>query len=521
MWNETTSLWIKTVLAAAALAVVVAHEWNRRSRPAERATAGATARTRALQVLGALSLLAYFNFGSFHFDGIFVHLWDSTHYVLGAKYFDELGYDGIYECIAVADAEAPGETARVAARQMLDLRTGHMTTAAESVAHPERCRTRFSPSRWADFTRDVGFFRERFPAADWDRLGTDHGFNASPAWILIAHPLVGSSALTWWKVKGLAMIDPLLLAGAFAALVWAFGGWTAALAAVVMGTYFPARLWWTGGSFMRWDWLATLLGGLALCRRERPFTGGALLGYAAMVRIFPGFALVGVALGAATALATRKPLASGVGRLLAGGLCAVVILAVLPAIAGRDRAWLDFAGRLEDHASVPSPNRMGLAVVLAHDSSASSVERAHAPSGDSLSPRARWEDAHAAVLRRRRGWWIAALVAGVVGIAAATRGEPAWATGLLGLLLVPLGTPIACYYYAFVAAVPLLAQRRTEVGALALALALAASLVSRLGPSADDRQYFAQSLLVVAAFVFIASAFSSRSRPQSPPASTS
>jgi hypothetical protein len=518
VWNETTSAWIKTALAATALAVVVVHEWARRTRPAERPSSGAAARTRALQVLGALSLLAYFNFGSFHFDGIFVHLWDSAHYVLGAKYFDELGYDGIYECIAVADAEAPGETSRVAAREMLDLRTGRMTTAAESVAHPERCRSRFSSSRWADFTRDVGFFRERFPPADWDRLATDHGFNASPAWILIAHPLVGNSPLTWGKVKALAMIDPLLLVGAFAALLWAFGGWTAALAAVVLGTYFPARLWWTGGSFLRWDWLAMLLAGLALCRRERPFIGGALLGYAAMVRIFPGFALIGAALGAATALATRKPLAAGVGRLLAGALCASVILAVLPAIAGRDRAWLDFAARLEDHASVPSPNRMGLAVVLA---SRPSVERAGSTTHDGLTPRARWEEAEATVLRRRRGWWIAALLAGAVGIAAATRGEPAWATCVLGLLLVPLGTPIACYYYAFVAAVPLLAQRRTEVGALALALTLAASLVSRLEHYPDDRQYFAQSLLVVSVFVFIASAFSSRSPSESSPASIS
>lgn len=518
MWNETTSAWIKTVLAGTALAIVVVEEWIRRSRPAAPSTSGSATRTRALQVLGALSLLSYFNFGSFHFDGIFVHLWDSTHYVLGAKYFDELGYDGIYECIAVADAEIPGEAARVAGREMLDLRTGQMTTAADSLAHPERCRSRFSSSRWADFTRDVGFFRERFPPADWERLATDHGFNASPAWILIAHPLVGNSPLTWWKVKSLAMIDPLLLAGAFAVLLWAFGGWTTALAAVVLGTYFPARLWWTGGSFMRWDWLATLLAGLALCRRERTFAGGALLGYATMVRIFPGFALAGVMLGAATALVTRKPLAARGGRLLAGAMCAVVVLALLPAIAGRNRAWRDFAARLEDHASVPSPNRMGLAVVLAFDPS---VEQASAPSRGGLDPRARWEEAQATVLRHRRGWWIAALVAGVVGIAAATRGEPAWATCVLGLLLVPLGTPIACYYYAFFAAVPLLAQRRTEVGALALALALAASLVSRLTRYPDDRQYFAQSLLVVSAFVFVASAFSSRSRSKGSAASMS
>ena len=62
-----------------------------------------------------LGVLAYFNFGAFHFDGLRVHLWDMTHYYLGAKYFGELGYDGLYECIAVADAESgwPQVAARV------------------------------------------------------------------------------------------------------------------------------------------------------------------------------------------------------------------------------------------------------------------------------------------------------------------------------------------------------------------------------------------------------------------------
>jgi hypothetical protein len=117
----------------------------------------------ALRVLGVLGLLAYFNFGSFHFGGIHVHLWDSLHHVLGAKYIDEIRYDGLYDCIAVADAEDPEMGPRAAQRVLTDLRTNRMTTAADVVAHPERCKARFSGERWSDFKADVAFFGRGFP----------------------------------------------------------------------------------------------------------------------------------------------------------------------------------------------------------------------------------------------------------------------------------------------------------------------------------------------------------------------
>jgi hypothetical protein len=45
--------------------------------------------------LVAVGALGYVNFGGFHTDGTPFHVWDQFHYVIGSKYFPELGYDGI------------------------------------------------------------------------------------------------------------------------------------------------------------------------------------------------------------------------------------------------------------------------------------------------------------------------------------------------------------------------------------------------------------------------------------------
>ena len=508
-WNEATSAFAKLVIAAVALAVLTWDLWRRR-----RARAAGPARSdferpaaKLLRLLGVLGLLAYFNFGSFHFGGIRVHLWDSLHHYLGAKYIDEIGYDGLYDCIAVADADDPQEASRAARRVLTDLRTNRMTDAADVVAHPERCRARFSPARWSDFAREVAYFRGRFPEADWQRVTTDHGFNASPVWLLAAHPLAGRAPVTTTRLGLLAAIDPLLMLAAFAALGWAFGWERAALVAIVWGTYFPGRLWWTGGSFLRWDWLAALLGGLAVCRRGRPLAGGALLGYAALSRVFPAFALAGALLALGAALVRRHRPNPALVRLLAGAALVGVVLIPLSA-AVRDRpVWSDFTRNLAKHTAVPSPNRMGLAAVVGFDPATTqrAIERRRAPDA-----RGEWEAAQARSLRARRPAWIALALLGVAAIALAIRGQPAWAACVLGLLLIPLFRPLACYYYAFVAALPLLSERRADIAALAVALALASGIVAGSSAYGVDEQYAAQSLLVVIAGGFMASSFLAR-----------
>jgi hypothetical protein len=501
-WNDDHAAIVKLVLAAATLAVVVARALARRRWTAPDAPS-AVWPARALRALGVLGLLAYVNFGAFHFSGIRVHLWDMTHYYLGAKYFDELGYNGLYACIAVADAEQPGAAARVATRVITDLRSNQMTTAAEAVAHPERCRDRFTPARWQLFTSDVAFLHARFPEQDWEALSTDHGFNASPVWVLVARPLAGQGPVTWSRLSLLSAIDPLPVVAAFAALVGAFGGETAAVVAVVFGTYFPGRFWWTGGSFLRWDWLAALLGGLALCRRGRMFPAGGLLAYAALVRVFPMFALAGAALAAVVARLRHRPIDPGLRPLLLGALSITLLLGGLAVRPGQPHGWSEFAGNLSKHTSVPSPNRMGLATVVAWDARVMAVARQGRTEAEQ---RTLWEGAASQTLARRRWIWLTLAAAGALAIALAVRDQPPWAACVLGLLLVPLATPAACYYYIFVAAIPLLAERRDEIAGVTLALVVAAAVVALLRLSTPV-QFAAQSLLVLLAFGFIASSF--------------
>ena len=506
-WNEGASAVVKLALAAVTLALVA---WDLARRRGKGSAGGAIDRWRgkAFAALGVLGFLAYFNFGAFHFGGIVVHLWDGLHHYLGAKYVDELHYDGLYECIALADADEPRLSTRAAERALTDLRTNQMTTAAEIIAHPERCRARFTDTRWRAFETDVAFFRDRFPEADWQGVTRDHGFNASPVWLLLAHPLAGEAPVTMARLIVLAALDPLLMLGALAALVWAFGWQRAALVAVVWGTYFPGRLWWTGGSILRWDWLAALLGGLALLRRERPLAAGGLLAYAALSRVFPVFALAGAGLALGVSTVRRRPADRTIVRLLLGATLAAAVLVPLAGAVRGGAVWADFARNLAKHTSVPSPNRMGVAALLAYEPA--ETVRALQQGAPADSPR--WEDTQTWKLQERRPLWIALAIVGVVAVGFALRDQPAWMACLLGLLLVPLGRPLACYYYAFVAALPLASERRADVAGIAVALALASGIVARMRGFDVDEQYAAQSLLVVLAFAFMASAFLVRER---------
>jgi hypothetical protein len=192
---------------------------------------------------------------------------------------------------------------------------------------------------------------------------------------------------------------------------------------------------------------------------------------------------------------------------LLGAVAAAALLIPLSSAVRRGPGWSDFTRNLVKHTSVPSPNRMGLAVVVGFDPAVTlrTIERR-----SGRDPRGDWEAAQATSLHARRVLWLAVALLGTAAIALAVREQPAWAACLLGLLLIPLGRPLACYYYAFVAAVPLLSERRADVAAIAVGLALASGIVARLSSYGIDEQYAAQSLLVVLAFAFVASSFAAR-----------
>jgi hypothetical protein len=210
-------------------------------------------RDRALAASGLAAVLVYFNFGAFHF-GSFVHYWDTFHYYVGAKYFRELSYHGLYDCVAVAEAADPARRRRVELRKMTDLRTNELRTTEHALANPERCRSRFAPERWAEFARDVDFFRAHLPPELWDMAMTDHGFNATPVWTIAGAAIASRVPATERSMLLLALLDGAYFAGMLALVWWAFGWRVLVAGLLVFATNFPSRFGWTGGAFLRWDW---------------------------------------------------------------------------------------------------------------------------------------------------------------------------------------------------------------------------------------------------------------------------
>ncbi len=135
--------------------------------------------------LAAMSIGAYFRFGD---PGAsrFYHGHELFHYYLGPKYGRELGYERIYKCVAVAQAES-GQVNEVLARKMMDLTTDLLVPAKTALEHPEECRDRFTPERWESFKSDVLTFRRSSNLAYWNGMQTDHGYNPPPVWTMMGY----------------------------------------------------------------------------------------------------------------------------------------------------------------------------------------------------------------------------------------------------------------------------------------------------------------------------------------------
>jgi hypothetical protein len=289
-WFENdASARFEMVLALLACALLGWGVWlERQGRPNEHLKL----RDRLLAVVGLISFACYFNFGLFHFRN-YVHQWDTFHYYVGSKYFKELSYDRLYECVAVADAEEPGLRRRVELRKVMNLRTNMMEGTEQILAHPERCKSHFTPERWAAFKHDVGHFRSKHDVKRWEEAQTDHGFNGSPVWTIVGTTLANMAPASDGQIDFLTKIDPLFIVGMTLMSLWAFGWRTTCVALAVFATNFPSRFYWTGGAFLRWDWLFYFVGGVCLVKKDRPLLGGFFLGYSTLLRIFPIFTFTG------------------------------------------------------------------------------------------------------------------------------------------------------------------------------------------------------------------------------------
>lgn len=482
----------------------------------------------ALAVLGVLS---YFQFLDIGYPG-FYHRHELFHYYLGSKYFRELGFEGIYTCTAVAESELPDGSAgpndrpRTTARlrKLRDLRQNVIVDTTEWIEHPERCkeadpsagRSGFSSARWEAFKKDVAFFRRVSLGSYWIGMQKDHGYNPPPVWGITGRFFAELFPADDASMKVLSAIDPLLLSAMFGFVAWAFGWRVMCLAVVFWGVQDASPFYWTGGAFLRQDWLFYAVVSACLVRKQRYFWGGAFLAYATLLRVFPIFFFLGwIVLAVAHAVRTwrreedvlRGGLQDALRRLThpdhrklaAGALAAVLVLVPISVLNHGVRAWPDFVHHIAVHNGTPLTNHMGWKTLVAH----SAAGRAQVAQDPRLSdPFGRWKDMRRARVKALAPvYWGGIALMMALFVHACARLRTPWIVQALGCLPAIVLVELTDYYLSFFLLGAMLSRGRRPIE-LALVVAAIGSELCHLKYGWFDDRFVAMSVVFLALALF-------------------
>lgn len=488
----------------ALVGALVVREREAQGRPltARSARAGAV-------LVGVMSVLAYLNFGVVNGWPRFVHTWDVFHYYLGAKYQPELGYDGLYSCSLVAEAESSptaGNTLRET--RFRDLRTGEVRSTTEALRSGEACRARFSPSRWSGFVRDVAWFRMQTDAKMWSVMHMDHGYQPPPSWSVVGGGIARAVPTADAAMRTLAAIDIVLLAGCLVLLRWAFGARAMWVGLVFLGTQWPANAFFMVGNFLRNDWLLAVVAAVCLSARRRFALAGAVLALGTALRVVPVFFVAGWLAFVLARVFMRRPEQAprcprGTRRF---GVAFAVTLALtlgLTASQSGIHAYARFYENLRRHHETPLVEHMGMPVLFSHVGDTRIERTRDILLADSYQS---WREERARAQRANRGLFLMTLAVACVGLVAASRRLTShWGGLLLGVVLVTLTVDLACYYYSMFVVLAALARAHRGYGLGLIALGTTSSLlvaIPAISASWDER-FAAQSMLYVGATLLL------------------
>ncbi len=397
---------------------------------------------------------------------------DNFHYYVGSKYFDELGYYGLYDCSLTVLEVTNKRTIRPNQR-VRDLHTMETGTAAEALARGRACEARFTPERWREFGDDVDWFSRLWPPHIWGAIWDDHGYHPTPVWSLIggtvanAFPTDDAGAIAW-----LTRADRLIVAFGLLAIAWAFGLEVMCLATLAWGTGHLWRYTFVGDAYFRHLWWISAVLGVCLLRRGWPAFAGASLGLSALLRIFPGaFSLAFVLQSLWRSVRARKLEAPLLRFVVGGSLAGALLLGwVLAAESGGVAVFGDFAAKIGAFTQVPASNKMGLDVATM------------------------WIFGVDAPLSRISAWVLRLVFLYVFW--RGLRAAEGWEAAAFGWTLIPILTEPTSYYYSFVVMAALLAVRRPRVGLILLCACLAWN-VNGLFNYREYIEYWYASLIAV------------------------
>jgi len=504
--NDDQMVKIKGVVAALAFLVLLWGAWlERKGR-----TSGV--QSNLLGLLAIASLLLWWNLLRFHY-GPYTHLHDTFHYYMGGKYFPELSYTRLYDCVAVAEAELGDEN--VGRRRLRNLTTNELELTTRALADPAACKARFTTERWARFKSDVTWFRAAGPYGLWLEMQQDHGFNGTPVWAVAGRLFTSFGPAGADSIGSLTALDSWILLTMWGVALWGFG-WRATVPALVFwGTNYAARYWWNGGSYLRMDWLLLSVLGVALLRRGRHAAAGFALTFAALLRVFPGLLLFALAVRAGVRWGRERKVSLEPEErdVLRGSVLALAVLVPLSFVAGGTfRTWPQFVENSRKHLATPLTNNVGLKTVVAFEPATRAIRMKRPEAED---PFGRWKEARRDRAHERLGILVVLSLAFLALFAAAAKGEPLWSAAALGACLVPVLTELTGYYMSILLVPGFLWLRRRAVGPLLAALAALTCAVPFRWAWDDDR-HLVMSLLFLSAiavtFVLVRGA-----PPEAPP----
>lgn len=432
------------------------------------------ASTALLAAMAAFSMLAFYNFGHPQFydaaqhKPTYVHTFDLRVYFPAAKYLKELGFDGVYlaSVKAYADQELDGSLEPIAQRRMRDLRDYELRTISELSPEIHAVKDRFTPERWEKFQRDMAYFWKTMGRKAYLDSLRDHGANATPAWLLVAHWIYGSTEARESTFLWVGLLDPLLLALFFAVAWRTFGVHAALVCMIAFGAtsvYQFGSNW--AGSTLRNDWMFLLGVGVCALHSQRWVLAGMLLGWAAMIRAFPALALAFLIVPIGWQLIRARKASSPDDRrhaereevapllkVVGGALTAAVVLGALStATFGFDESWGAWARKIAMHANRPNVNHLGLTALVSFDPD----NLWHALRERGEDP-ALWQPLTAQAMRDR--WWI--IAAGMIaytGLAiAACRRLRLSDAAVIGTMMIPIYFYPSNYYLHILFIWPLL-----------------------------------------------------------------
>ncbi len=488
----TVSEWLKFLVSLAASVWLLV---DRRPWGAGRAWRGPGRRGWALILLALLAALGVWLWVASNNVRRAVHIWDTYHYYMGAKYFPELGYRRLYDCTLAADMEA-GQGGDLSARYLRNLNTNQMERASDALPRAAKCRELFEPARWAMFTHDVGFFRAHQPRGRWLDIQKDHGFNATPVWIMVGRLLTSTGRAGPVQVAFLASLDFMLYGLIWIMVIRSFGVRTALAAGAFWLGNFPGRFYWTGGAFLRQPWLFCSVAGVCGLRAGRHLLAGVALGAASLLRIFPATLLFGPLLNIFRSLVGggRPRLSLPDGRFLLGlGLSILLLVPAATVSSGGVETWRALANKLVTHLDTPSTNLMGLKVVASYTPATRAAKLVR---GGTTDPYRRWRESRQQVFQERRTGFLALVGLFVLLLARAVWGREPWRAAVLSIGLIPMATSPSCYYLSILLGYGLLAGRWRGVATGLNWHALAGWFVVWLFPL-NDEQYTWLSVLSV------------------------